>query len=151
MIQGVSRIAMLTLIPILGPSGHGKTEMARNMGNLLGLAIIQVDCTEMEIEKDLFGAKPHWQGASTESPLNQFLVEHAGARSVVFLDEFEKTTHEVRQALLLVLDSGFYKSRIDNNQIDCSRTIWIMATNHGEVQIRWFWGRCPHALSSTFI
>ena len=125
-----------------GPSGHGKTELARRMGDLLSVDIHIVDCTETEIEKAMFGGKRHWKGCETEedrSPLNRFLVEHTGTRSVLFLDEFDKTTDEVREDLLLPFESGFYKERKFGKQIDCCHTIWIMASNYGEGHIKRFW------------
>ena len=67
------------------------------------------------------------------------MVEHSGSRSVVFLDEVDKTSNEVRNALLLAVDSGRYKNRIDGKRINCSKTIWIMAANHGEELIKDLW------------
>ena len=122
-----------------GPSGHGKTEVACQVGDMLSLDRLHVDCTEMERESDLFGPKAPYRGYEQGSPLNSFLAEHTGRRSVVFLDEFDKTTNDVRKAMLLVLDSGHYRNRINSKQLDCSKTIWIMATNHGEEDIRRFW------------
>ena len=122
-----------------GSSGHGKTELANRTSSLLNVDILQVDCAEMQNETDLFGPKPPYSGHKEASALNKFLVGNAGARSVVFLDEIDKTTDEVRQALLLTLDSGIYRDRIDNKKIDCSKTIWIMAANHGEELIKKYW------------
>lgn len=122
-----------------GPSGHGKTELACRMGALLSLDIHHVDCTAMKHETDIFGPKYPYRGYDIGSPLNNFLDEHTGGRSVVFLDEFDKTTDEVRKAMLLTLDSGLYINRKDGKRLDCSKTIWIMATNLGEEQIKKFW------------
>ena len=122
-----------------GPSGHGKTEVACRIGGLLSLDILHVDCTEMLIGWDLFGPKSPMSGYKDGSPLNNFLSQHDGCRSVVFLDEFDKTTDWVRKAMLLVLDTGHYRDRRDNRRLDCSKTIWIMATNEGEEEIQRFW------------
>ena len=130
-----------------GMSGHGKTELACRMGHLLSRDTTQVDCAEMRHETDLFGPKFPYQGYQKGSPLNNFLVEHTGLSSVVFLDEFDKTTDEVRKALLQVLDSGLYRSRIDNKRLDCSKTIWILATNLGEDEIQIFWDSHLHDLT----
>jgi len=64
----------------------------------------------MKHETDLFGPKAPYQGWIVGSPLNNYLVDNGGKRNIVFLDEFEKTTEEVWQALLLVLDSGKCKN-----------------------------------------
>lgn len=90
----------------VGPSGHGKTELAKQMGNLLSLEIECVDCTEMKHETDLFGPKSPFIGHQKGSPLNNFLFRMNKKRCIVFLDEFEKTTMEVRNALLVPFDEG---------------------------------------------
>lgn len=63
----------------------------------------------------------------------------AGQRSVVFLDEFDKTLEEVRKSLLLLFQSGDYRDQRDKKLLDCSKTIRILATNHGEERIDQFW------------
>jgi hypothetical protein len=89
-----------------GPSGHGKTELARNLGHLLSLDLEMVDCTIVNREFELFGPREPYAGAKNGSSLNNFLANHAEKRCIVFLDEFEKTTAAVHQALLLPFDSG---------------------------------------------
>jgi hypothetical protein len=76
------------------------------MGRLLSLEIECVDCTELKYETDLFGPKRPYFGYDTGSPLNNFLSRMSGKRCIVFLDEFEKTTAEVRNSLLVPLDEG---------------------------------------------
>ncbi|KAK4197306.1 P-loop containing nucleoside triphosphate hydrolase protein [Triangularia verruculosa] len=92
-----------------GPSGHGKTELAQNMGKLLSLDLQTVDCTNLLV--------------------NNFLNEHNAQRSIVFLDEFEKTEQKVRESLLLPFQSGLHLDRRNLKLVDCSKTIWILATN----------------------
>jgi len=89
-----------------GPSGHGKTELARRLGYLLGLDLEVVDCTIVNQEIELFGPRDPYVEASRGSPLNNFLAAHAGNPCIVFLDEFEKTTKDIHQALLLPFDNG---------------------------------------------
>lgn len=118
-----------------GQSGHGKTELAKRMGRLLSLDTISVDCAEMENESDIFGAKPHYQGSeegAPGAPLNDHLANCSGRPSVVFLDEFDKTQNGVRKAMLLLFQSGHYINRRNRQKLDCSKTIWILATNEGE-------------------
>lgn len=91
-----------------GPSGHGKTEMARRLGHLLSLPLEVVDCTIFGRELELFGPRHPYVGAERGSPLNNFLAGNAGKRCIVFLDEFEKTTRDIHQALLLPFDNGKY-------------------------------------------
>ncbi|KAN0104943.1 P-loop containing nucleoside triphosphate hydrolase [Hyaloscypha variabilis] len=112
-----------------GPSGHGKTELARRLGHLMSLDLEIVDCTIYSREIELFGPRDPYVGAEHGSPLNNFLAKNAGKRCIVFLDEFEKTTTDIHQALLVPFDNGEYQDRRDLKQIDCSKTVWILATN----------------------
>lgn len=89
-----------------GPSGHGKTELARQLGHLLSLDLEVVDCTTFTHEMELFGPRAPYHGYQTGSAVNNFLVEHSGRQCIVFLDEFEKTTKEIHQSLLLPFDNG---------------------------------------------
>ena len=137
-----------------GPSGHGKTELARRLGHLMSLDLQIVDCTIYNREIELFGPRNPYVGAEHGTPLNNFLANNAGKRCIVFLDEFEKTTTDIHQALLVPFDNGKYccpiwipllmpllgeyQDRRDLKQIDCSKTVWILATNALDATIQSF-------------
>jgi hypothetical protein len=89
-----------------GPSGHGKTELARRLGNLLSLDLHVSDCTIVTRETELFGPRKPYVGAEEGSPLNNFLAANNGRKCIVFLDEFEKTTQDIWNALLVPFDNG---------------------------------------------
>jgi hypothetical protein len=89
-----------------GPSGHGKTELARRLGHVLSLELEVVDCTIVNREMELFGPRKPYVGAEQGSSLNNFLAKRHGERSIVFLDEFEKTSPDIHKALLLPFENG---------------------------------------------
>lgn len=82
------------VMAFVGPPGHGKTELAKQMGKLLSANSFTADCTEMRHETDFFGPKFPYQGWEDGSPLNNFLSKEQDKWSVGFLDEFDKTTAE---------------------------------------------------------
>jgi len=89
-----------------GPSGHGKTELARRLGHLLSLELEVVDCTIFNREMELFGPRHPYVGAEKGTPLNNFLAKNHEQRCIVFLDEFEKTSPDIHKTLLLPFESG---------------------------------------------
>jgi ATP-dependent Clp protease ATP-binding subunit ClpB len=89
-----------------GPSGHGKTELARALGDLLSVQTTVVDCASVTTVWGLFGPTAGWIGYENGSQLNNFLADNDSQRSVVFLDEFDKTEQKIRDALLLMTEKG---------------------------------------------
>ena len=89
-----------------GPSGHGKTELARRLGALLSLELEVVDCTIFNRETELFGPRQPYVGWDKGSRLNNFLANNHGKRCIVFLDEFEKTNSDIHKTLLVPFDNG---------------------------------------------
>lgn len=99
-----------------GPSGHGKTELARNLGRMLSLDLLEVDCTNLNYASDLFGPWPPLEGWTEGSFVNNYLASHNARRCIVFMDEFEKTEDEVRRALLVPFENGQCQSHISDEQ-----------------------------------
>ncbi|KAI0406889.1 P-loop containing nucleoside triphosphate hydrolase protein [Xylaria palmicola] len=112
-----------------GPSGHGKTEIARSLGALLSTSMISIDCTTFRNETELFGPRAPYQGYDKGSSLNNFLSDNFGRPGIVFMDEFEKTGREIHNSLLIPFDQGEYVDHRNLNKGCCSKTIWILATN----------------------
>ena len=135
---GMQRKVPLVLV-FAGLSGHGKTELAKQLGGLLQIPTTVIDCAQMRSDIALFGSRLGYIGNAQGSQLNNHLADNSGQRSVVFLDEFNKTEREVHNSLLLVLDSGEYHDRRNNKLIDATKTIWVMATNLGDTEIMRFY------------
>ncbi|KAI1763843.1 P-loop containing nucleoside triphosphate hydrolase protein [Hypoxylon sp. FL1150] len=132
-----------------GPSGHGKTELARRFGDLMSLELQVVDCTIFKHDNELFGPRPPYSGHEDGSPLNNFLTRKAGQRCIVFMDEFEKTSKDIHNTLLLPFQDGRYEDRRSGKVIDCSKTIWILATNKLDESIHEFCNANEKALFQT--
>lgn len=90
----------------IGPSGHGKTELARRLGALLSLELHVSDCTIVSRENELFGPRKPYVGAAEGSPLNNFLARKDGQKCISFLDEFEKASPDIWNSLLIPFDKG---------------------------------------------
>ncbi|KAI0970147.1 P-loop containing nucleoside triphosphate hydrolase protein [Xylaria arbuscula] len=130
-----------------GPSGHGKTEIARGLGNLISTDMVTIDCTTFRREDELFGPRAPYFGSDKGSPLNNFLASHSGRRGLVFMDEFEKTNTDIHNTLLIPFDQGEYLDRRNSTKIDCSKIIWILATNRFDEYIHKFYNINRRSLS----
>jgi len=105
--RGLNRKTPVVLA-FAGMSGHGKTELATQLGSLLGTSLLNVDVSKVHSIQDFFGHGRGYQGGLDGNQLNNFLASHDKQRCVIFLDEFDKTQQQVRESLLTVLDSGMY-------------------------------------------
>jgi len=122
----------------MGPTGVGKTELARALAQALfdtDEAMVRLDMSEY-MEKHsvsrLVGAPPGYVGYEEGGQLSEALRRHP--YSVVLLDEVEKAHPDVFNILLQVLDDG----RITDSQgrtIDCRNTVIIMTSNIGSDHI----------------
>lgn len=139
----IAHIGMSINLPLVltfaGLSGHGKTELSRQMGLLLQAPTTVLDCAQMRSDIGLFGSRSGYQGNELGSQLNNHLAKYDGMRNVVFLHEFDKTEQEVRNSLLLLLDSGDYHDRRTNKPVDAAKTTCILATNLGDRAIAAFY------------
>ena len=114
-----------------GPTGVGKTEVAKQLSETLGVKLIRFDMSEyMERHtvSRLIGAPPGYVGYDQGGLLTESVNKHP--HSVILLDEIEKTHPEVFNILLQVMDHG---TLTDNNgrKADFRNTIVIMTTNTG--------------------
>jgi len=114
-----------------GPTGVGKTEVARQLSSVMGIELIRFDMSEyMERHavSRLIGAPPGYVGFDQGGLLTDSIDQHPHA--VLLLDEIEKAHPEVFNILLQVMDYG---KLTDNNgkTVDFRNVILIMTTNAG--------------------
>ncbi|KAL9088148.1 MAG: hypothetical protein Q9159_003266 [Coniocarpon cinnabarinum] len=128
-----------------GPSGHGTTEIAERLGDLLNVPSTVVDYAQICSIQQLLGPESGYSGWLQGSQLNNFLANNNGKRAVVFLDEFEKMPGELYQALLRMTDSGKIMDRRHGTSVSTINTIFILGTNLGDTFIeRWFEQHLAH-------
>ena len=118
----------------LGPTGVGKTELARALAEFLfdsENAMVRIDMSEY-MEKHtvarLIGAPPGYVGYEEGGQLTEAVRRHPYA--VVLFDEIEKAHHDVFNVLLQILDDG----RLTDGQgrvVDFKNTVIIMTSNIG--------------------
>ncbi len=114
-----------------GPTGVGKTELARQLAHVLGIEFIRFDMSEY-MEKHtvsrLIGSPPGYVGFDQGGQLTEAV--HRTPHAVVLLDELEKAHEDIFNILLQVMD---YATLTDNNgrKTDFRQTILIMTTNTG--------------------
>ena len=116
---------------LAGPTGVGKTEVTRQLAQLLGIELIRFDMSEyMERHtvSRLIGAPPGYVGFDQGGLLTEAVIKHP--HCVVLLDEIEKAHPDVFNLLLQVMDHG---TLTDNNgrKADFRNVILVMTTNAG--------------------
>ncbi len=118
-----------------GPTGVGKTEVARQLANVMGMELTRFDMSEyMERHtvSRLIGAPPGYVGYDQGGLLTEAV--NKTPHCVLLLDEIEKAHPEVFNILLQVMDHG---TLTDNNgrKTDFRNVILIMTTNAGAEQL----------------
>ena len=114
-----------------GPTGVGKTEVSRQLANVMGMELLRFDMSEyMERHtvSRLIGAPPGYVGFDQGGLLTEAITKNP--HCVLLLDEIEKAHPEVFNLLLQVMDHG---TLTDNNgrKADFRNVILIMTTNAG--------------------
>jgi len=114
-----------------GPTGVGKTEISKQLSEILGIDLIRFDMSEyMERHtvSRLIGAPPGYVGFDQGGLLTEAVVK--SPHCVLLLDEIEKAHPDIFNILLQVMDAGVLT---DNNgrKADFRNVILIMTTNIG--------------------
>lgn len=114
-----------------GPTGVGKTEVAKQLASSLGVELLRFDMSEyMERHtvSRLLGAPPGYVGFDQGGLLTDGVDQHP--HSVVLLDEIEKAHPDIYNILLQVMDHGQLTDH-NGKKIDFRNVILIMTTNAG--------------------
>jgi ATP-dependent Clp protease ATP-binding subunit ClpA len=114
-----------------GPTGVGKTEVARQLASLLGVQILRFDMSEyMERHtvSRLIGAPPGYVGFDQGGLLTDGVDQNPYC--VLLLDEIEKAHPDLFNVLLQVMDHGKLTDH-NGKQVDFRNVILIMTTNAG--------------------
>ena len=118
----------------LGPTGVGKTELARALAEFLfntDDALIRVDMSEYQekfTSSRLFGAPPGYVGYEEGGQLTEKVRRRP--YSVVLFDEIEKAHPDIFNVLLQVLDDGVLTDSL-GRKVDFKNTILVMTSNLG--------------------
>ncbi len=118
-----------------GPTGVGKTEVARQLASLMGVELLRFDMSEyMERHtvSRLIGAPPGYVGFDQGGLLTDGIDQHP--HSVLLLDEIEKAHPDLFNVLLQVMDHGKLTDH-NGKQIDFRNVILIMTTNAGAADL----------------
>ncbi|MGD2140419.1 MAG: ATP-dependent Clp protease ATP-binding subunit ClpA [Burkholderiales bacterium] len=118
-----------------GPTGVGKTEVARQLAYTMGVELVRFDMSEyMERHavSRLIGAPPGYVGFDQGGLLTEAITKQP--YSVLLLDEIEKAHPDIFNILLQVMDHG---TLTDNNgrKADFRNTVIIMTTNAGAAEL----------------
>ncbi len=118
-----------------GPTGVGKTEVAKQLAATLGIELIRFDMSEyMERHSisRLIGAPPGYVGFDQGGLLTDSIDQHPHA--VLLLDEIEKAHQDLYNILLQVMDHGKLTDH-NGKTVDFRNVILIMTTNAGAADL----------------
>ncbi len=118
-----------------GPTGVGKTEVARQLANSLGVELLRFDMSEyMERHtvSRLIGAPPGYVGFDQGGLLTDGIDQHP--HSVLLLDEIEKAHPDLFNILLQIMDHGKLTDH-NGKKIDFRNVVLIMTTNAGAAEL----------------
>ncbi|GHD50513.1 ATP-dependent Clp protease ATP-binding subunit ClpA [Thalassobaculum fulvum] len=118
-----------------GPTGVGKTEVARQLAHIMGVELIRFDMSEyMERHSvsRLIGAPPGYVGFDQGGLLTDQIDQHP--HCVLLLDEIEKAHPDLFNVLLQVMDHGKLTDH-NGKTVDFRNVILIMTTNAGAADL----------------
>ena len=118
-----------------GPTGVGKTEVAKQLSKTLGIKLLRFDMSEY-IERHtvsrLIGAPPGYVGFDQGGLLTDGIDQHP--HCVLLLDEIEKAHYDLFNILLQVMDYGKLTDH-NGKTVDFRNVILVMTTNAGAIDL----------------
>ena len=118
-----------------GPTGVGKTELAKLLSQQLSMKLLRFDMSEYQERHSvakLIGAPPGYVGYEDGSMAGGLLISEVEKHphSIILFDEIEKAHPDVYNVLLQVMDDGVATGS-NGKKADCRNTIVIMTSNLG--------------------
>lgn len=122
----------------LGPTGTGKTELAKLLSEHLGMKLLRYDMSEYQEKHSvakLIGAPPGYVGYDDSNLAGGMLISSVekNPNAVLLFDEIEKAHPDVSNVLLQLMDEGFITSS-NGKKADCRNVIVIMTSNLGAAE-----------------
>jgi ATP-dependent Clp protease ATP-binding subunit ClpA len=119
----------------LGPTGTGKTELAKLLASNLDMTLLKYDMSEYQEKhtvSSLIGAPPGYVGFEDGNVGGGKLISDLSKHpfSIILFDEIEKAHPDVTNILLQMLDEGHITSA-NGKKVDCKNTLIIMTSNLG--------------------
>ncbi|MEL7061897.1 MAG: ATP-dependent Clp protease ATP-binding subunit ClpA, partial [Acidobacteriota bacterium] len=116
---------------LTGPTGVGKTEVAKQLAEVMGVHFLRIDMSEYMEQHSvsrLVGAPPGYVGYDRGGLLTEAVSKHP--HSVILLDEIEKAHPDVFNILLQVMDHGTLTDT-NGKEADFRQSILLMTSNVG--------------------
>jgi ATP-dependent Clp protease ATP-binding subunit ClpA len=118
-----------------GPTGTGKTELAKLLAEYLGMKLLRYDMSEFQEKHSvakLIGAPPGYVGYDDSNLGGGLLISdiEKNPNAIILFDEIEKAHPDVSNILLTVMDEGIITSS-NGKKADCRNCVVIMTSNLG--------------------
>ena len=119
----------------LGPTGTGKTELAKLLSETLGMKLLRYDMSEYQERHTvakLIGAPPGYVGYEDGNLGGGLLISdiEKNPNCIILMDEIEKAHPDVSNILLQMMDEGSVTSS-NGKKADCRNSIIILTSNLG--------------------